>query len=31
MNSYRDIALLKALYWRMMPVFRWLLDLPGLT
>ena len=31
MDSYRDIALLKALYWRMMPIFRWLLALPGLT
>mmetsp|Transcript_7424 Transcript_7424/g.10533 ORF Transcript_7424/g.10533 Transcript_7424/m.10533 type:complete len:124 (+) Transcript_7424:3044-3415(+) len=23
-SSYRDIALLKALYWRMLPLFRWL-------
>ncbi len=31
MESYRDIALLRALYWRMMPIFRWILSLPGLS
>ena len=23
-SIFRDVALLKALYWRMLPVFRWL-------
>ena len=29
-KSYRDIALIRALYWRMMPVFRCLINLPDL-
>ena len=30
-SSYRDVALLKALYWRLFPLFRWLLQHTGQT
>ena len=30
-SAYRDVALLKALYWRMFPVFRWLVQRTSAT